>query len=68
MPKYYILYTGPEAPKIIYQTDVDKNSEQEVRSYFTRFYPLGKIQGIRKGKGFTESEINKKRSSLKYAQ
>ncbi len=68
MAKYFILYANKPKLIEIHQTDVEKPSQQEAEEWFNRYYSLGSLLGVRKGRGFTQSEINSKKKSLKYAQ
>lgn len=39
MPKYYILYTAPRAKFFVWETDIERNTEEEARRYFEEFFP-----------------------------
>jgi hypothetical protein len=65
MPKYFILYGGSISRDAVFKTDYECNSESEAREWFEKFFPLGTLVFIRKGRPFTKADIQRARQKLR---
>lgn len=67
MPVYHFLYKNSSLTRdVLFQSDYTANSESELRDWFARSYNA-ELVAVRKGKKFSQAEIDKKRKEMKYA-